>query len=113
MSELAIRGIPTRRRRSRPWTDRPQHFDADSVVTWIAARFSIAVAGSRSRGAMSAGRAASRRMQDLMGLSDAELTGRRAEVRVALRTKRPSSGDLVEGLAIAGEFARRTLNLTP
>ncbi|HTP91122.1 MAG TPA: prepilin peptidase [Xanthobacteraceae bacterium] len=113
MSDAALGSVGTVGRVAPRRAVRRERSDADSFLTWVAARFSIAMAGWRSRRAMQDGLAAASRMQDLAGLSDDELARRRVDVRLALRTKGLSRGNVVEGLAIAGEVARRILKLTP
>jgi len=92
---------------------RRSHPDADSVLTWVAAHLSLAATELRSRRAVRDGLAAARRMRELMDLSDTQLAQRGADVRLALRAKGLARGNVIEGLAVAGEFARRTLKLTP
>jgi preprotein translocase subunit SecA len=112
MSELAIGSgriaTPSSRR-----AVRRGHSDADSFLTWLAAHISIAMTELRSRRALRDGLATAHRMRELMDLSDTQLTQRCIEVRLALRAKGLARGNVTEGLAVAGEFARRTLKLTP
>ena len=94
-------------------TVRRAHPDVDSPATWMAARVSVAAAPWRSRRAMGIGLAAARLAAELADLPDDALARRRAGVRASLRTKGVADHSLIEALAIASEYARRTLNLTP
>jgi len=105
-AELELpRAAPRRRRKAHP--------DIDSPATWIASRLSVAASPWRSRQAMRQGRLAWTRCKALAQLSDSALAQRRTEARAALRTRGLAPGPVVETLAIAGEYARRTLGLSP
>jgi hypothetical protein len=85
----------------------------DSALTWIAARLSVAAAPVRSRGARSLGDAAAARSQAFAALSTAALAELRLRAAVALRSGRMNDANIVEALAIAREYTRRTLRLDP
>ena len=90
-----------------------EHPAVDSPATWIAAHLSVATSGWRSRRAMRIGLAAARVAQQMTDLSGDALARRRDGVRASLRAKNMSDRDLIEALAIANEYARRNLKLTP
>ena len=87
--------------------------DVDSPLAWIAARLSVAASGWRRRQAWRIAVAADRLAEGMAGLSDEVLSRRRAAARLALRTKSMTDCNVTEALAIAREYARRTLGLTP
>jgi preprotein translocase subunit SecA len=102
--------VPRARARRPVRTERPA---VDSPATWIAAHVSVAASGWRSRRAMRSGLAAARVAQQLTDLSDGALARRRDGARTSLRAKSMSDHDVIEALAIANEYARRNLKLTP
>ena len=85
----------------------------DSAVTWIAARLSVAATQIRSRRARSLGEAAALRSQAFGVLSTDALAELRTRAAVALRSGGINQANMVEALAIASEFTRRTLQLEP
>ena len=85
----------------------------DSVATWIAARLSVAATDLRSGKARRIGEAATTRAEKLAALSAEALTDLRLRAAVALRSGGMSDSNIVEALAIAREFIRRTLQLEP
>jgi preprotein translocase subunit SecA len=96
-------------RRSRAAADPP----IDSATTWIAARLSVAATNLRSRKARRMGEAAAARAGMLAALSSDALTDLRRQTAVALRSRGMSDDNIVEALAIAREYTRRTLQLEP
>jgi preprotein translocase subunit SecA len=96
-------------RRSRAEVDPP----IDSATTWIAARLSVAATSLRSRKARHMGEAAAARAGTLAALSPDALTDLRMKTSVALRSRGMSDDIIVEALAIAREYTRRTLQLEP
>jgi preprotein translocase subunit SecA len=99
--------------RAAPRPRRREHPDVDSPVTWLTSRLSVAASSWRSRQAKHQGRLAWARCQALAQLSGAALTQRCGEARAGLRARGLAHGPAVEALAIAGEYARRTLGLSP
>lgn len=87
--------------------------EVDSAVTWLAARLSVAATGLRSRKARIVGEAAAARARTLADLSTDALAERRMTAALALRSGGMSNANIVEALAVAGEYARRTLGLEP
>jgi len=96
-------------RRSQAAADPP----IDSATTWIAARLSVAATNLRSRKARRMGEAAAARAGILAALSSDALTDLRRQTAVALRSRGMSDDNIVEALAIAREYTRRTLQLEP
>jgi preprotein translocase subunit SecA len=92
---------------------RRDHPDVDSPATWIAARLSVAASPWRSRRAMRIGLVAARLAGELTEMPEESLAGRRAGVRASLRASGTTDDNVIQALAIASEYARRTLNLTP
>jgi preprotein translocase subunit SecA len=113
MSEFAADHFAVAARVNRRSVRKAPSPDIDSPVTWIAARLSVAAAGWRSRRATRIGRASMHRALQLNDLDDEALALRRASVRIALRASAMSDGNIAEALALASEYARRTLALTP
>jgi preprotein translocase subunit SecA len=99
--------------RAAPRSSRKEHPDIDSPIAWMASRLSVAASPWRSRRAMRLGRLAAERCKALALLSDEALTECRAGASAAMRADGVTAGTSVEALAIAGEMARRTLNLGP
>lgn len=92
---------------------RKTHPDIDSPATWALSRVSVAASGWRSRQAMRLGGRAAQRSSKLTDLSEEALAQLRSGVRASLRATGMPDDTIVEALAIAGEYARRTLELTP
>ncbi|MBC9882174.1 hypothetical protein G8O24_33140 [Bradyrhizobium sp. INPA01-394B] len=90
-----------------------QEREVDSAVTWMAAHLSVAATGLRSRKARLIGEAAAARARTLADLAADALAERRMEVALALRSGGMSNADMVDALAVAGEYARRTIGLEP
>jgi preprotein translocase subunit SecA len=85
----------------------------DSGTSWIGARISVAATRVRSRRARNIGEAAADRSQAFATLSADTLAGLRTKAAVALRSGGISNANVVEALAIAREYTRRTLELEP
>jgi preprotein translocase subunit SecA len=85
----------------------------DSPMTWIAARLSVAATDWRSRRAKRLGEAAAARSQALAMVSTEALADLRRAATVVLRSGARSDAGIVEALAIAREYTRRTLHLEP
>jgi preprotein translocase subunit SecA len=85
----------------------------DSALTWIAARLSVAATHVRSRGARSVGDAAAAKSQAFAELSTAALAEIRLRAAVAMRSGGMNDANIIEALAIAREYTRRTLQLDP
>jgi preprotein translocase subunit SecA len=85
----------------------------DSALTWIGARISVAVTRIRSRRARNIGEAAAARSQAFANLSTEALANLRIKAAVALRSGGINNANVVEALAIAREYTRRTLQLEP
>jgi preprotein translocase subunit SecA len=102
--------VPRAFERRRRTTDDPL---IDSATTWIAARLSVATTRLRSRKARGIGEAAAARSQVFAGLSTDTLAELRMRASASLRSGGMSDVNIVEALAIAREYARRTLQLEP
>jgi preprotein translocase subunit SecA len=85
----------------------------DSPMTWIAARLSVAATDWRSGRAKRLGEAAAARSQAFATLSTEALADLRRAAAVVLRSGAKSDAGIIEALAIAREYTRRTLRLDP
>jgi preprotein translocase subunit SecA len=62
---------------------------------------------------MRIGSVAAARLATLSHLSDRELADQRSAAALALRRRGTKAAEIIAGLAVAGEYGRRSLNLTP